>query len=116
MQYIESSLQQACKRWFNLQYPHYARLFYAVPNGGSRNYKEAVKMKREGIVAGVSDMVLQIPNSHFHGMNVEFKTKTGRQSPHQKEFEKAVTEMGYRYVIVRDVSEFVRIVKEYLAD
>jgi hypothetical protein len=32
--------------------------FFAVPNGGSRNVVEAKNMKREGVRAGVSDIVV----------------------------------------------------------
>ena len=30
----EAQLQTTCVRWFRLQYPEYARLLFAVPNGG----------------------------------------------------------------------------------
>lgn len=30
--------------------------FYAIPNGGSRNIREAANMKKEGVRAGISDM------------------------------------------------------------
>ena len=37
MQNIESKIQQACVRWFRLQYPKYAGNLFSVPNGGYRN-------------------------------------------------------------------------------
>lgn len=36
---------------------------------------------------------------------LEVKTKTGRQSPSQKEFEKKVTDAGAQYFIVRSVDD-----------
>lgn len=32
--------------------------FFAVPNGGSRNKLEAINLKREGVKAGVSDLII----------------------------------------------------------
>lgn len=43
----ESVLQQSCKRWFDLQYPQFSKLLFAVPNGGWRSKVEAVIMRRE---------------------------------------------------------------------
>lgn len=37
----ESRIQQACVRWFRMQYPRFARLLIAVPNGGGRSKIEA---------------------------------------------------------------------------
>ena len=37
----ESQIQRSCLRWFRLQYPQYALLCFAVPNGGARNKREA---------------------------------------------------------------------------
>jgi len=36
--------------------------FFAVPNGGSRNEREAKNLKLEGVRAGVSDLVVVIKN------------------------------------------------------
>jgi len=32
--------------------------YFAVPNGGSRNVREAMNLKKEGVKAGVSDLVV----------------------------------------------------------
>ena len=42
---------------------------------------------------------------------VEIKTPKGRQSEQQKKFEKAVTKLGYEYVIMRSVDEAQRLVE-----
>ena len=35
---------------------------FAVPNGGSRHMLEAINLKREGVVKGVSDYFVLLPN------------------------------------------------------
>lgn len=42
MRHREHELQVASVRWFRLQYPEYAPLLFAVPNGGARDKREGV--------------------------------------------------------------------------
>ena len=81
--YQESSLQIQCVSWFKYQYPHLAMLLFAVPNGGSRDGKEAAIMKAEGITAGVSDLILNIPGGVHSQLAIEMKSEKGKQSPEQ---------------------------------
>ena len=57
----EHRIQTACVRWFRLKYPHlFARLF-AVPNGGRRDGITGARLKEEGVLAGVADLILLVP-------------------------------------------------------
>ena len=90
------------------------KLLFAVPNGGSRNKLEAINLKRQGVKSGVSDVLLLIPKGGFASLCLEFKTKTGKQSDEQKEFQKQAENCGSKYVIVRSVKEAIEKVREYL--
>ena len=90
------------------------KLLFAVPNGGSRNKLEAINLKRQGVKPGVSDVILLIPKGGFASLCLEFKTKTGEQSPDQKEFQKQAENCGSKYVIVRSVKEAIEEMKIYL--
>lgn len=114
--HIESEMQRACKQWFDLQYPKLSRLLFAVPNGGARNSREAAIMKAEGVTAGVADMILLIPRHGYGCLCIEFKTKEGCQSESQKLWQAAVEAQGNKYIVVRSVDEFVKEVKNYLAE
>ena len=57
----ESQIQHDCLVWFRLQYPKLARMLFAVPNGGKRDAKTGARMKYEGAVRGVADLILLIP-------------------------------------------------------
>lgn len=110
----EHNTQVACVKWFKLQYPKFARLIYSIPNGGTRDKREAKTLKAEGLLAGASDVVIAIPNTQNHGLYIEFKSSVGTQSKDQMEFQRAVESMGYRYVIVRRFETFVGLVREQL--
>ena len=90
------------------------KLLFAVPNGGSRNKLEAINLKRPGVKSGVADVLLLIPKGGFASLCLEFKTKTGKQSDEQKEFQRQAEMCGSKYVIVRSVKEAVQEMKIYL--
>lgn len=125
MKHNESSLQISCVSWFRLQYPKYANLLFAIPNGGKRSVITATILKREGALAGVADLMLAVPKSYkgnseydflytFCGLFIEMKYLKGKQSDSQKSFQKSVEEQGYRYEVICDFDSFKSIIEEYL--
>lgn len=66
------------------------------------------------MTAGVADAMLLVPSLGYHGLMIEFKTLKGRQSDHQKAFQEAVTNQGYRYVIIRTFQQFAELMRLYL--
>ena len=103
------------------------KLLFAVPNGGKREVKtiqtkkgsvtfspEAVRLKKQGVKPGVSDVILLIPKKGFASLCMEFKTDKGKQSDEQKEFQKQAEMCGSKYVIVRSVGMAIETIKEYL--
>lgn len=112
----EHQLQVACVRWFALEYPGLRGRLFAVPNGGKRSRKTAATLKEEGVVAGVSDLVLLRTSGRHGALLVEMKTVAGRQSESQKEWEKSVTKDGeYVYRVCRSLDDFIRTVRAYLS-
>ena len=115
MRHEESQIQKNCFYYFRLAHPDLARLFFAVPNGGKRNAREAAIMKAEGVTAGVADAILLVPRGDFHGLCIEFKTAEGRQSPHQKEWQVAVEKQNYQYTIIKNFDTFREVAENYLS-
>ena len=104
----ESRLQRLCVRWFRLTQKE--ALIFAVPNGGSRNIKEAGILKAEGVLAGVSDLLVMFRDKVLF---IEMKTATGRQSKEQKAFAEQVKGLGFAYYLCRTFEEFQKIIKEH---
>lgn len=90
------------------------KLVFAVPNGGSRHVREAANLKRQGVKPGVSDVIVLIPKKGFASLCMEFKTKAGRQSEHQKEFQQQAEKCRNKYVIVRSAIQAIEELKQYL--
>ena len=111
----EHQIQCACVRWFRLQYPHLHHNLFAVPNGGRRDEVTAGKLKAEGGLAGVADLILLKSNAEFGALLIEMKTRTGRQRDTQREWQQLIEKDGYRYVVCRSLDDFMNEVNNYLA-
>lgn len=128
----ESSIQQSCFLWLtNTQglKHHYPRLkMFSVSNEAillmasilkSYRVPESIvnkatalsmdKMKSMGMVNGVSDTIVVLPNKTLF---CEFKVQDGRQSEKQKEFQQIVTDLGHEYHVVRSLEQFKDIINE----
>lgn len=111
----EHRIQVSCVRWFNLKYPHLRGRLFAVPNGGKRGKIAGSKFQAEGVVAGVSDLILLKSNSHYGALLIEMKTAKGRQGDTQRWWQETVTAQDeYKYVVCRSLDDFMREVDEYL--
>jgi hypothetical protein len=113
----EAAIQSEFFRVFPLKFPHIPnKLLFAVPNGGSRNKLEAANLKRQGVKAGVADVILQVPAKWYNCLCLEFKTPSGKQSPEQQEFQRQIELAGGKYIVARSVQEALEEVDNYLND
>lgn len=113
----EHRIQVSCVRWFRLKYPHLSPRLFAVPNGGRRDGVTGARLKEEGVLAGVADLILLVPNAKYHALLIEMKTPKGRQSDSQRAWQRAVAGNGdYLYVVCRSLEEFMRIIEVYLQE
>lgn len=87
----EEKLQSICFRWFNNEHPNLRGCMWHVPNGGSRDMREAVKLKATGVIAGVWDLHF-IHNGKLH--IIEMKVGKGKLSKEQIWWESQVTKQG----------------------
>lgn len=83
--------------WANWNMNRYPELkwLHHVPNGGSRNKQEAVKLKQMGVKAGVSDLCLPYPKGLYCGLYIEMKFGDNRQQETQKEFLADMAAVGH---------------------
>lgn len=114
MQNNEHLEQVLLIQWFRAQYPLYANCLWAIPNGGIRHIKTAIRLKREGALSGVSDLFLMIPKGNFHGAFIEMKAKKGKIQENQLKFIKLAKTMGYEGVICYGFQEAKEFIQNYL--
>ncbi len=110
----EDQEQIALIQWARMQ-PILKEGLYAIANGGYRNVAEAAKLKRTGVLAGVSDLHLPYPSKGFHGLWIEMKrVKGGVLSVPQKNWLDLMTEWGHLAVMCRGWDAARRTLEDYL--
>ena len=100
--------------WFRLAFPKY--IIFAIPNGGARHIVTAVKLKAEGVLAGVPDLFLMVPKGEWHGMFIEMKAKTGNVSDKQKDFMAAANAMNYKTIVCYGFDDAKTSIINYLQE
>ena len=61
---------------------------YHVPNGGKRDAATAVALKRQGVKAGVPDIMLPAARAGYHGLYIELKAGKNTTTKKQKEWKR----------------------------
>ncbi len=81
-------------------------LVYAVPNGGGRTGWDATRLKAEGVLAGVPDLVFAEPRGVYHGLYVEMKRVTGGSvSDKQDDVMRKLRARGYKVMVADEGAE-----------
>ena len=113
----EDQEQELVIQWKELMVGRCPKLKYHhhCPNGGSRHPAEAQKLRRMGVVPGVSDLFLPVARHGYHGLWIEMKRQQGgRLSPKQKDWLEGMREEGYKAVRADGAEEAIAILEEYL--
>jgi len=106
MKKTESKIQQECLMHFRntycLKHHNPQCLMFSVPNEG-KNAIEQMRKIQIGLMSGVSDTIIVMPNRVIF---CEFKDDKGKQSPQQIDFQIKVENLGFEYWLVRSLDEF----------
>lgn len=89
-------------------------LLYHVPNGGKRDIKTAIKLKQEGVKAGVPDIVLPVSRGGYHGLYIELKVGKNKPTKEQKEWLESLKQEGYYTTWCIGSQEAIKVIEEYL--
>jgi len=114
----EHDIQAAFFAWVHYLEPHYPRLrlIYAIPNGGHRDIRTAMRLKAEGVRAGVPDVLLSHPNldNTKHGLYIEFKAGKNKLTKEQAYFFVTARSVGYECVECHEWGEAAAHVVRWL--
>jgi hypothetical protein len=97
------------------RHPELKGLFH-VPNGGARDKITGARLKREGVKAGVPDVLLLVARGEYHGLAIEMKRqKGGVLSQNQKAWINRLNARGYKAVACRGAADAIKTIEGYLA-
>lgn len=99
----EYDLQCKCVEWFRHCYPDF--IIYSVPNEAC--FRAKTKYEKSGLLSGVADLMVVLPNVVLW---IEMKSENGRQRKEQKDFQKKIETLGYRYYLCRTLDNFKDII------
>ena len=116
MKHLEDNLQEACITWFRYQYPYLSKILFHAPNGGKRSLKEAMILKKQGVVPGVADLILLKSNANHNSLCIEMKSKEGIQTDNQKAWQKDCEVHNNAYFVCKSLDNFIEIINDYLND
>lgn len=109
--------QAALMKEIALRYPVAAKLIFHVPNGGHRHKLVAIKLKEQGVKAGVPDLVLPMARGGYFGLYIEFKARApydAAVSPAQDAYLQALTDQGYLAIVCRGHVDAIEAIRAYL--
>lgn len=108
----ENRIQYEIVAWFRNNYClkiHNPRcIIFSVPNERS-NTMELSRMMSTGLLSGVSDLIVILPNRILF---IECKNETGKQQHTQIDFMQSITSLGFEYHVVRSLSDFQNIINK----
>lgn len=83
-----------------------------VPNEGKRSVYEGARQKRGGMLPGMPDLVVTLPNGRCAW--IEVKTPSGNVTPEQSEIAKRLAALGHPWRVARSVEDAVAFVQAAL--
>lgn len=90
------------------------QVFYHVPNERKASKRELSQLKLQGVLSGVSDVVIPLKAGEYSGLYCELKKAGGSASPEQKVFLEAVALEGFLAVVINDLQTYIETVTAYL--
>ena len=112
----EAQEQKWLFQWAGLHEQKFSELclLHHVPNGGRRDKKEAASLKRQGVKAGVPDLVLPSAHGGYFGLYIELKAGKNKTSKIQNEWINQLKEQGYFVSVCYGWKEAADTIENYL--
>ena len=114
----ESQHQQSFVAWWSVVHRTFGlpeAALFAIPNGGARSMATGARLRKEGVRAGIPDMLLAVPAGQAHGLFLEMKrSRGGRVSKAQKETMGLFESLGYQVAVCYGCRDAIAAVEKYL--
>lgn len=112
----EAAEQEKLFRWaaFMVGKHPELELLYHIPNGGSRDVREAANLKRQGVKSGVPDLCLPVPRGKFHGLYIEMKYGKNKPTEKQRAWLTALKNQGYAVAVCYSWEQAQTVICKYL--
>lgn len=100
---------------FDLKYKEHRGRLFAIPNGSYKSRAAASSFKKEGLRAGVPDLMLPVAKQGYHGLFIEMKRLKGSvTSKEQKDWHEYLSGQGYLCVVCKGAQSAIDIIDDYM--
>lgn len=90
-------------------------LLFAIPNGGGRTPRDGAKLKSEGVLPGVPDLMVAEARGGYHGLFIEMKrSKGGKLSDKQIAVLATLAHNGYKTAVCAGCEEAWKEFEAYM--
>lgn len=119
----EDQLTMSCVRYFRMKYPD--ELIFHVANQRKTTARRGAKLKKMGVVAGVSDLHIPISRGGYLGLVIELKyeknvngtmRRANYPTPTQLQFLQRMHDYGYAVAVCWNLDEFMQTVDDYMSE
>ncbi|WP_061313664.1 VRR-NUC domain-containing protein [Clostridium botulinum] len=112
----EAQEQMCLFQWAGYQQVEFEelRLLHHVPNGGKRDKRTAIGLKRQGVKAGVPDVVLPCARGGYFGLYIELKVGKNKTTDKQNEWIKALRDQNYLVEVCYGWREAAEVLLNYI--
>ena len=120
----EAAEQEAVIAWARLSEARWPELRHliAIPNGEHRAKHVAIRLQRQGVRPGVSDLFLPVPRVGADGrlylglwLEMKRRDKASALSVEQVQWMMAMDEYGYRTAVAAGSDKALAVLQEYLS-
>lgn len=91
------------RKWSTISDLSQRPIVFHVPNGGSRDAKEACNLKTQGVLAGIPDLGIMCPGGHT--IWIEMKAEDGRVSAMQTALHPHIAMLGFNMIVAYSAEE-----------
>lgn len=90
---------------------------FHIPNGSYKSLTARVKAKQEGLVSGIPDLMLPIPNKEHHGLFIEMKrVKNSKISDQQLKWIELLNKQGYKAIVCYGNKQAIKEIEDYIKE
>ena len=109
----EDRIQQAIVKFLRLAYPRFVT--FAIPNGGGRSKAQGGILKATGVLAGIPDLCVLMPDAKALFIEVKtpktLTTKKRYLSPDQRGIKSRLELLGFPVHVCRSVDDVAEVMR-----
>lgn len=106
----QARLVAALRKCWYLMPDELRPIVFAVPNGGKRDAREAANLKTQGVLAGIPDLGIMLPNARL--IWIEMKAENGRVSAMQADLHPRIAGLGFSMIVAYSAEEALEQLRE----